>query len=268
MFKKTISIVIALAIMFLCVNVNDVDAANIKLNKTITFVRIGKPIKLKVKNTKKKVKWKSSNKKIATVSKKGVVKGKKDGQCYVIAKVGKKKLKCQCVVTHPVAKKITAKTMKKIAKAMKKKGTYDSTNKCYVYKKRFVGKDYVDMATLKYYPKGNYIAINISDGYMSSDIMFKVGDKDTCTFDATSSEHGIYAKGTYNKKKTSIGADSIVIAESNIKDEYIGYAKQYIYNYAVYQIGYLEEILIKLKTNVYSEDLGFKWSINDYRKDQ
>ena len=264
MVKKIIASLIALTLAFSSVNISYVDASKVRLSKTITFVRIGTPLKLKVKNTKKKVKWKSSNKKIATVSKKGVVKGKKDGECYITAKVGKKKLKCHCVVTHPVAKKITKKTMKKISKAIKKKGSYDSSNKCYIYRKRFFNKNNVDMAILKYYPKTNHIVINLNDTYMNSDLIFKVGDKDTCTFDAESYEHGIYAKGTYTKKKASFSSEAINITDSNIADQYVNYAKGYIFDYARYQVGLLESILKELKTNVYSEDLGFKWSLNDY----
>ena len=45
--------------------------------------------------------WKSSNKKIATVSRKGVVRARKKGKCIitVITKNGKKKAKCVISVT-------------------------------------------------------------------------------------------------------------------------------------------------------------------------
>lgn len=78
-----------------------------RLNKKKITVRVGKTFKLKVKNNKKKVKWKTSNKKIATVSKKGRVKGKKPGRAVITAKVGKKKLKCRVIVKR---KKKTTKT--------------------------------------------------------------------------------------------------------------------------------------------------------------
>ena len=63
--------------------------------KNDNFARWGKK-QLKVKNLKKKqkVKWKSSKKKIATVSKKGLVRAKKIGITKIVAKVGKKKLVC------------------------------------------------------------------------------------------------------------------------------------------------------------------------------
>jgi uncharacterized protein YkwD len=62
---------------------------------------------LKISGTDKKVKWSSSNHKIATVSKKGRVKGKKSGKCTVTAKVCGIKFKC----------KVTVKSLKKTKEA-------------------------------------------------------------------------------------------------------------------------------------------------------
>lgn len=47
-----------------------------------------------------KVKWSSSNKKIATVNSKGVIKAKKVGSCWIKAKIGKKTLKCKVKVVR------------------------------------------------------------------------------------------------------------------------------------------------------------------------
>ena len=120
MVKKIIACLLTLTLVFTSVNLYKVQASKkMKLNKTKVLVRIGSPVKLKVKNAKKKkIKWKTSNKKIATVSKKGVVKGKDDGNCTITAKVGKKKLKCKIAVACKVAKKTTAKTMSIVAKKL------------------------------------------------------------------------------------------------------------------------------------------------------
>lgn len=74
------------------------NAATLKLSKKKATLTVGKTVQLKVNGTKKSVKWSSSNKKIATVSKKGKVKGKKVGKAVITAKVGKKKLKCKITV--------------------------------------------------------------------------------------------------------------------------------------------------------------------------
>lgn len=76
-------------------------AAKIRLNKTKITLTIDQKMTLKVKGTKKKVKWSSSKKKIATVSSKGVVKAKKEGKTTITAKVGGKKYKCKVTVNKP-----------------------------------------------------------------------------------------------------------------------------------------------------------------------
>ena len=71
----------------------------IKLNKKKVTIKVGQKVKLKLKNTKKKkVTWKSSKKKVASVTKKGVVKGKKKGTAKITAKCGKKKYVCKVTV--------------------------------------------------------------------------------------------------------------------------------------------------------------------------
>lgn len=79
-------------------------AKKIKLNKKSVSLKVGKKVKLQVKNTKKKVKWsiKSGKKYISLTNKKktsAVVKAKKTGTAKVQAKVGKKKLVCKIKVT-------------------------------------------------------------------------------------------------------------------------------------------------------------------------
>lgn len=78
----------------------EVQAATIKLNKKSVTLTKGKTTTLKVTGTKKKVKWSSSNKKIATVSSKGKVTAKKAGTTYINAKVNGKTLKCKVTVKN------------------------------------------------------------------------------------------------------------------------------------------------------------------------
>lgn len=69
-----------------------------KLNKKSATITVGQTVKLKVKGTKKKVKWSSTNKAVCTVNKSGLVKGKKAGSAVIKAKVKKKTLKCKVTV--------------------------------------------------------------------------------------------------------------------------------------------------------------------------
>lgn len=83
-------------------------ARKVRLNKKKVTLYTGKKIKLKVLGTRKKVTWKSKKKKIATVSKKGVVKGKRAGRTKIVATVSKKSYSCQ--VTVKKKKKTTIKS--------------------------------------------------------------------------------------------------------------------------------------------------------------
>ena len=74
-----------------------VSAAGISAKK-LTLIT-GKTQTLKVSGAKK-VKWSSSDKKVASVSSKGVVKGIRDGKANIIAKVGKKKYTCRVTVVR------------------------------------------------------------------------------------------------------------------------------------------------------------------------
>lgn len=72
-------------------------ASQVKLNVTNAMMTKGDSFTLKVTGTKKKVKWNSSKKSVATV-KNGVVKAKKNGTTYITAKIGKKRYKCKVTV--------------------------------------------------------------------------------------------------------------------------------------------------------------------------
>jgi uncharacterized protein YjdB len=79
-----------------------VSTTSISLNKTKITIKKNKKYTLKAtvkpKNSTQKVTWSSSNKKIATVSSKGVVTAKKKGTVYITAKSGSKTKKCKVTV--------------------------------------------------------------------------------------------------------------------------------------------------------------------------
>ena len=78
-----------------------------KKSKNTISLKVGSKKTLKVKGISKKtkIKWKTSKKKIAAVSKKGVVKAKKAGTTKITAKYGKKKKVWTVKVTKKTAKK-------------------------------------------------------------------------------------------------------------------------------------------------------------------
>lgn len=111
--KPIISVILVLALVFSATPSSVSAKPKVKLNKTKVTLRVGKTVTLKLKNNKKRVKWSTSNKKVATVTAKGKVKAKKKGKATIIAKVGKKKYKCKVTVQPkkptktPAALKVT-----------------------------------------------------------------------------------------------------------------------------------------------------------------
>lgn len=67
----------------------------IKISKKSCSLKKGKKIKLKLKNNNKKVIWVSREKKIASVTSKGVIKGRKKGTTYIYAIANHKLYKCK-----------------------------------------------------------------------------------------------------------------------------------------------------------------------------
>ena len=109
--KQTMAAVLSLALactLLIAPAEGPAAKKKMKLNKTKATLYVGKKLTLKVKNTKKKVKWSSSKKAVASVTKKGVVKAKKKGKTVITAKIGKKKLKCKITVKQKVVKKKTS----------------------------------------------------------------------------------------------------------------------------------------------------------------
>lgn len=83
-----------------------VKATKLKMKKKVVKLKVGqkKKISLTVKPKKATIKWKSSKKKVATVSKKGVVTAKKVGTTKITAISGKKKAVCKVKVSKAAVK--------------------------------------------------------------------------------------------------------------------------------------------------------------------
>lgn len=116
----------------------------------------GKTKKLKVKGADHEVKWSSGNRKIATVSKSGVVKAKKTGNVVITAKVEGGYIGCVVSVVSPQLKKVVT-YAKKIGKTWKysqpkrmQKGYYDCSSlvwRSYAkYGKKVASKTYAPVA--------------------------------------------------------------------------------------------------------------------------
>lgn len=75
-----------------CLNIREISLAR------------GQTAAMSVKNTGKKVSWKSSDKRVASVSKTGKIKAKKKGTAVITATVAKKKYRCKVTVSEKETK--------------------------------------------------------------------------------------------------------------------------------------------------------------------
>ena len=101
--KIVISVLLSFIIIFSWIMDENVFAAGkVKLNKKVATVTVGDTLKLKISGTKKKTKWYSSNKKVASVSSTGIVKAKKEGNVKITAKVEKKSYSCKIKIKSKV----------------------------------------------------------------------------------------------------------------------------------------------------------------------
>lgn len=120
------ALVLALAMLFACsLETNQAFADTVKEPyigkkysdaKPMSCLKLvkGDQSLLDVYNATGKITWKSSNKKVATISSKGRVVGKKKGTCTISAKVGGKTYKCKLkVIEISKVKGITAKVTNK-----------------------------------------------------------------------------------------------------------------------------------------------------------
>ena len=123
--QKIVSVIVALALVFVAIGGNGSQAAKkaIKLNKSSVTIKKGKSITLKATTSKKKakIKWSTSNKKVATVTQKGKVTGKKPGKAIITAKIKGTSKKATCRVK--VQKNNSASTDRK------EPGAYDSSGR-------------------------------------------------------------------------------------------------------------------------------------------
>lgn len=121
-------IAVAFAVIFVVgvlYNPVTLHAANLKLNHKSMTMYVGDAKTLKVSTSLKgKVRWKSSNKKVASVSKKGKVKAKKAGTAVITAKIKSRSVKCKITVKKSkgltAAAETNAKTYQKQIKAILK----------------------------------------------------------------------------------------------------------------------------------------------------
>lgn len=124
---KLITTITIMAVAFTMVMPATTQAATkVKLNRTNVTINVNQSYQLKVKGTARKVTWKSSNRKVAVVSRSGKVTGKKSGKAVITAKVNKKSYKCR-VTVKPNRKPTVSSTRTSVKVKRVKEGIYNVT---------------------------------------------------------------------------------------------------------------------------------------------
>ena len=109
--SKKRSLLIILSVMIMILALPMTASAKVSISKKSLSLKVGQTATLKVTGTKKKVKWSSNKKDIATVNQKGKITAKKAGKAVITAKIGKKKYTCK--VTVKKAPKVSSKASSK-----------------------------------------------------------------------------------------------------------------------------------------------------------
>ena len=73
-------------------------AKTVTISKKSVTLKVGQTTNLRVKNTSKKARWTTSNKRVVTVNQSGRIVAKKNGTATVTAKIGKRAYKCKVTV--------------------------------------------------------------------------------------------------------------------------------------------------------------------------
>lgn len=275
-----IAVMICLVVAFMPALGGSAHAASVKLNKKTVYLAKGKTVKLKVKGTKAKVKWSSSNKKIATVSKSGKVKGKKIGKCTITAKVKGKKLKCKVIVESKAANQA-----RKLRNYVLKKGKYDKDNKEYVLSAKYEDEEqetveFVDISANKKNKKlefaYSFTSPNTIDTTITSMeydlIKGKSGSFSIKVIDGGNSEDETHYQGTITRKFAQSGKGLTITSatktefdEENYEAQIVGVTPDsddysYCYNNMAHSFKMFDKLLKQKKAGTSMYKLGFtKW---------
>ena len=116
--KRSVILMCCLLVSILIMPVS-VNAAA-KLNQKSITLNVGKTYILKSSGTRGKITWTSSNRSVASVTSRGIVKAVKKGTATITARYGKSKLTCKVTVKQPV----TSIKLNKTAVSLQKGKTY------------------------------------------------------------------------------------------------------------------------------------------------
>ena len=217
--RRTLGVVLAtgLTIGSMVGTANPSEAAGIRLDKTKLTLTVGNSATLKVKGTKAKATWKTSDKKVATVTQKGKVTAKKAGKSVITAKVAKKSLKCSVTV--------------KAAKALSNNWASDSAAAERL--RKYVSKVTNSKDTANFIPKKDRVVVFDMDGTLMGENYFTYYD--TMMFIEYLKDHPEKATDELKAAAAEIkpGYKADITLAQNFAKAYAGMTTEELYNYAV-----------------------------------
>lgn len=186
----------------------------LEFKKDTMLVGGKRTLKATTKNVKTVV-WKSSNKKIATVSKKGVVTAKKAGKVTITATAkGNKKVKASCKLT--IQNRVDA-------KVTTKNPTVDDTiNIQFIINGKDKSAFYYgeEPGTLEKYTNGKWVKLELKEGISWTDIaiMVRTGEKKTISINPGETFKGV-TSGHYRYTKKMSGKTTLpVVVEFDLAE--------------------------------------------------
>ncbi len=173
----------------------------VRISTNAVLLEKGKTKQLKVRNWPDGVKWSSSNANVCSVSKSGVVKGKKGGNAVITAKIGDGQVGCAVSVVSAKLKKVC------------KRGAYIGANWKYSQPKR-TQTGYYDCSALVWKAYKACAGLDFGNAYYPGT---------TVTESAWCRDHNRIVKGGYTYKKVQkmqLIPGDIVFKSENLKKPY------------------------------------------------
>lgn len=285
-FKKFLLCILVVCIGSSVVPGNSAAAKGVRLSSKSITLRVGQTRTVKLKGTRKKPKWRSTKKSVATVTSKGKIKAKKKGSTVIIAKLGKKSYKCKVTVKarSSATKKPTPKPTPKpsqsaastesnhyqdLATHIMKNGEYssDSTGQNYYIDDIEISDEGSTYTQIAYYLDGHFeFAVrgetSTSDGTASSLLIVTItppqysrGAVDEIF--VSDSNDLIYAEGRVSLSDLSSKEDNITYTSTNASAD----MEESLYELGEIQLSIglqtWDSLLQKSGTGLTLQDLGF-----------
>ncbi len=234
-------------------------ATRTRFNKTKVTLNVGKSTQISVKGSSKKVTWKSSNKKTATVTSKGIVTAKKEGKATITAIVSGRKYTCSVTVTDP--KKSIRVNLNKLKNYISKYGSVNSENNKFIVTTKYYNGDTYNYGIIYEKNKHRLRFVYTSDReetkssvimYVRTDVTNNVSPEYLLAF----KNYTIYCDAKVTFSASKYNGNNVTFKIKNIRG--LSYADAQEFANVELQLALSGWNLLLSRTNLNLRDLGFK----------